>query len=218
MQQEFPQREAVILVAHAEQFDAVASGVRFEMLTFLIAAGPCSIAVLAAQMDRRADGLYHHVRKLVGAGLIREVGFRKSGRQVETIYDSVADHFQFDVDFQTGRNVERILQLMKATLRRSERVVTDAIEAGVVSFEEGSRNAFIRGDTAWLTDRDLQKVIGHLQAIIDIFERGRRQREGDLFAVTFNLSPLVRRRTANAEPAPAADKDKPSHSRRKKKK
>ena len=54
--------------------------------------------------------------------------------------------------------------------------------------------------------------------IIDIFERGRRQRDGDLFAVTFNLSPLVRRRTAIAEPAPAAGKDKPSHSRRKKKK
>ena len=196
MQQEYPQREATILVAEAEQFEAVSSGVRFEMLTFLIAAGPCSIAVLAEQMDRRADGLYHHIRKLVNAGLIREVGFRKSGRQVETIYDTVADHFQFDVDFASGRNVERIIQLMKATLRRSERIVSDAIAAGVVSFEEGSRNAFIRGDTAWLTSTDLSKVIGHLQSIIDIFDAGRRQRDGELYAVTFSLSPLVRRRAA----------------------
>jgi len=221
MQQEYPQREPVILVAEAEQFEAVSSGVRFEMLTFLIAAGPCSIAVLADQMDRRADGLYHHIRKLVTAGLIREVGFRKSGRQVETIYDSVADHFQFDVDFESGRNVDRLLQLMKATLRRSERILTDAIEAGVVSFEEDTRNAFIRGDTAWLTPPELSRVIGHLQSIIDIFDAGRRQRDGELYAVTFNLSPLVRRRAAQSRTAAKSDdavtSQTSSSSRRKKK-
>lgn len=187
------------LVETAEQFDAVCSGVRFELITFLIAAGPCSIAVLAEQMDRRADGLYHHVRKLIAAGLVTEVGFQKSGRQVEAIYDSVADHFQFDVDFQSGRNVDRILQLMRATLRRSERILSDAIEAGVVSFDDESRNAFIRGDTAWLEESDLNQVVDHLHAITKIFEAGRRKRKGKLFAITFNMSPLVRSRSASAE-------------------
>lgn len=218
MQQEYPQREELVLVEQAEQFDAVSSGVRFEMLTFLIAAGPCSIAVLAEQMDRRADGLYHHVRKLMNAGIVREVGYRKSGRQVETIYDSVADHFKFDVDFESGRNVDRILQLMKATLRRSERIMADAIEAGAVSFETDSRNAFIRGETAWLTPDDLRKVIGHLQAIIDIFDAGRRQRDGELFAVTFNLSPLVRSRTAGVSEESEQTRKRSSNSRRRKKK
>lgn len=218
MQQEYPQREELVLVEQAEQFDAVSSGVRFEMLTFLIAAGPCSIAVLAEQMDRRADGLYHHVRKLMNAGIVREVGYRKSGRQVETIYDSVADHFKFDVDFESGRNVDRILQLMKATLRRSERIMADAIEAGAVSFETDSRNAFIRGETAWLTPDDLRKVIGHLQAIINIFDAGRRQRDGELFAVTFNLSPLVRSRTAGVSEESEQTRKRSSNSRRRKKK
>lgn len=198
MQQKITPRKKTALVETSLQFDAACSGVRFELITFLIAAGPCSIAALAEQMDRRADGLYHHIRKLVEAKFIREVGFQKSGRQLETIYDSVADQFLFDVDFETGRNVDRILQLMKATLRRSERIMEDAIEAGVVSFEPKTRNAFIRGDTAWLDKTDLKKVTDHLQSIIDIFEAGRRKREGELFAVTFNLSPLVRSRSATA--------------------
>lgn len=199
MNQLMPERLKSMPVETAEQFDAVSSGVRFELITFLIAAGPCSIAVLAEQMDRRADGLYHHIRKLIAAGLVTEVGFQKSGRQVEAIYDAAADHFQFDVDFETGRNVDRILQLMKATLRRSERILSDAIEAGVVSFDDENRNSFIRGDTAWLEESDLKQVVDHLHAITEIFEAGRRKRRGKLFAITFNMSPLVRSRPASAE-------------------
>lgn len=204
-----------MLVETALQFDAVCSGVRFELITFLVAAGPCSIAALAEQMDRPADGLYHHMRKLSEAGLVREVGFEKSGRQLQTIYDSVADHFAFDVDFESGRNVDRILQIMRATLRRSERIMQDAIEAGAVSFDPKSRNSFIRGDTAWLDTNDLNNVVNHLQAIIDIFEAGRRKKEGDLFAVTFNLSPLVRSRSSTMSEQ-AANKSLPSGSRKKK--
>lgn len=197
-----PDRLPSTPVETAEQFDAMSSAVRFELISFLIAAGPCSIAVLAEQMDRRADGLYHHIRKLIAAGLVKEVGFQKSGRQVEAIYDSVADHFAFDVDLESGRNVDRILQVMKATLRRSERIFKDAIDAGVVSFNDETRNSFIRGETAWLEEKEMKMVVGHLNEITKIFKKGRQKREGKLFALTFNMSPLVRSRSASSEAKP----------------
>jgi DNA-binding transcriptional ArsR family regulator len=51
---------------------ALASPLRMELIGALRTHGPASIRELAAQLDRPADGLYHHVRTLLKAGIVVE--------------------------------------------------------------------------------------------------------------------------------------------------
>ncbi|MCC6677407.1 MAG: helix-turn-helix transcriptional regulator [Phycisphaerales bacterium] len=76
------------LIIHAPaQIRALASPARQEIVDALVAAGPCSIAELAAHTGRAPDSLYHHIRLLKKSGLILERNPRKSGRHIAAIYD-----------------------------------------------------------------------------------------------------------------------------------
>ena len=177
-----------------QQWLALTSAVRFELMTYLVACGPCSIAELAKQMDTRADGLYHHVRKLQAAGLVVENGFRRAGRQIEVIYDVVAEKLVFEGIGADPNKQSLVSKLLRSVNRRCERQFEDALENGLISFSDENRTAYIRGDTTWLNQQELKRVQEHVDAILQIFAKGRQRRNGDLYALTLNFCPLVRER------------------------
>lgn len=76
-----------LVVRRPAQVRALASPARQEIVDALVAAGPCSIAELAAHTGRAPDSLYHHIRILRKTGLILEREARKSGRHVAAVYD-----------------------------------------------------------------------------------------------------------------------------------
>jgi hypothetical protein len=143
-------------------------------------------------MGTRADRLYHHVKKLVSAEIVEEVGFRRVGKQTEVVYDVVADKFDFD----TNVDCELIMKLLKSVHRRCERHFQTALETGIVNFTDKRRNSYLGSDTSWLTTAELSRVKTHLEAIFDIFAAGRKNRVGELFSLTLNLSPIQRSRSA----------------------
>jgi predicted transcriptional regulator len=53
----------------ADRVGALTSPVRIEMIGILQTHGPSSIRELAVRLGRPADGLYHHVRTLLRAGM-----------------------------------------------------------------------------------------------------------------------------------------------------
>src|SRR4051812_783624 len=65
---------------------ALTSPVRIEVIGALQTAGPCSIRELAGHMGRTPHGLYHHVRVLVAAGVLRVHETRRVGRRDEAVY------------------------------------------------------------------------------------------------------------------------------------
>lgn len=182
------QRRKSASVDTKDKWGVVCSAVRFELMEFLSACGPCSIAELAAQLGVKADSLYHHIRKLVEVELVEEVGFRRRGRRVEAVYDVVAERFDFD----TNVDNEALMKLMRSVHRRSERTFEKALAAGTLDFREKTRNAYVRGETARLTPKQLKQVKQHITQIMDIFEDGRSSTTGDLFTLSFDLMPLRR--------------------------
>ncbi|MEO1525026.1 MAG: helix-turn-helix domain-containing protein [Planctomycetota bacterium] len=172
-----------------EKWDVVCSAVRFELLEFLVACGPCSIAELASHVGAKADSLYHHIRKMTQAGLVVETELRRAGRQTEAVYDVVADQFEFDTDVAP----ESLMKLMRSLHRRSERNFEKSLHAGAIDFSARSRNAFIRGETARLTAKDLRHVKKLLTEIMDVFEEARTNDSGTLFSLGFDLMPLCGR-------------------------
>src|SRR5690606_20051253 len=190
-------RERALVLNSARHWEAVTSPTRFEILEQMRSAAPCSVAELARQMDRPADRLYHHLRELQEAGLIRGVGQRPVGKQVETIYDLAYDTLLFEIEPTTGRNVNEMRKLSGALLRLAGRVFDAALgNPGMVGTGPG-QNTWGRLDTTWLTDEGLAELNDHLQAIRRLLEEGNRRREGHLITIGTFGGPALRPRRAD---------------------
>ncbi|TVQ61765.1 MAG: ArsR family transcriptional regulator [Phycisphaerales bacterium] len=194
------ERKAFADVTTPGQWDAVCSLARLELLETFSSHGACSIAELAHWLDRPADGLYHHVRKLVRAGLVREVDVRKVGRHRESVFDMVADELRFDVDPEQGRNMDRLEQIARAHLKRAERLLASAAAARAVRLARPGKNTHVRGDEAWLSDEELERVNEIVDELRSVFAGAKRRRTGNLHAFTLVISPVVRERGASARP------------------
>jgi DNA-binding transcriptional ArsR family regulator len=172
------------------QWRAVTSPRRLEVLEFLVSAAPCSVAELAEVMGTAADGLYHHLRILLKAGIVREVGKTDVGGRAVPVFDVVARELGFD----EARDPERLVALWRCLGRRGARLL-ESEGCG------GELHLSLRSDTGWLDDEQLDKVHKHLLHIHRIFAEGRQSRVGSLWSLTHLLAPLTRRRSGRAEPA-----------------
>lgn len=190
-------RAATLLISTPAQWAAVASPVRLEILEFMRAIGPASVAELARSTDRPADGLYHHVRTLLRAGLLRQVGLQRTGRQSEAVYDLAAQTLRFDFDPVTGRNMDRYRKVARTVLRMTERLVGSALHRAGLRLDGPSKDLWCRIEAGWVSPADLAQLNHHLTAVNEILERGRTVREGRLVYWTCVLVPALRRRSAD---------------------
>jgi DNA-binding transcriptional ArsR family regulator len=186
-----PARQQVFHVEAEHHFQAIGSPVRLEMLELFRSTGPLSVAELAAQMARPADGLYHHLKKLESCGMVREVATRQRGRQIERIYDAAADEYRVAEDSQ---HLVRIWRLISS---HAERTLADSLDADAVRFRGPDRNTAMRIETARLTTEARAKVIEHLDAIRAIFTEARMHPGDEQASLTFALVP------GNRQPQPA---------------
>ncbi len=190
-------RAATLLITTPAQWAAVASPVRLEILEFMRAIGPASVAELARSTDRPADGLYHHLRTLLRAGILRQVGMQRSLRQSEAVYDLVAEQMLFDFDALTGRNMDRYRKVARTVLRMTERLVGSALDRAGLRLDGPSKDLWCRIEAGWVSPGDLVQLNHHLNAANEILERGRTSRNGRLVYWTCVLVPAVRRRSAD---------------------
>ena len=179
------------------EWNAINSAVRLEILVFMIMIGPCGIRELAELMDRPADGLYHHMRKLVGAGLVVEACTRKVGTQTEVVYQTAATDITIDRNIKRKRTRDRVIRLFRTIMQHAQRTMETALRSGKAVLEKDNQNVKLSWLTTWLDDRQLAEIREHQEAIDTILREGLRQRKGQLFAVLTYLAPLVRARGAN---------------------
>ena len=89
--------------------------------------GPVPVRVLAERLGREPEALYYHVRKLVAAGLVYEVGQRLVGRRSEAVFALVAQSLQVDTETRTPRFLEMVGRSASALLRVTERAYLAAL-------------------------------------------------------------------------------------------
>ena len=70
--------------------------VRSEIAQAITLLGTCTVAQIAAVIDRPADTLYPHLAKLCRAGIVIDAGVRKSGRHSERLFAMRAADVQPD--------------------------------------------------------------------------------------------------------------------------
>lgn len=189
---------SLLVVRTQAQWRAILSAVRLELVDAFRRLGPCSIADIAVALDRPADGLYHHLRLLLRAGLLIEAGSRRTHRQNEKLYALAADDLTFDLQLDTRqpyRHFSRLVSLMGAT---GGRHFSAAARAGVLHDERGTKNWFVRNDLAWLTPNDVRQIRNHIDGILELLDKGRENRTGQLYNLCLIGNPVARSRRAKS--------------------
>lgn len=137
---------------------------------------PLAVSDLAAALDRPADGLYHHIRRLLETGIVVEAGVRATPRHPETLYRLAAPRLRFDTHAGDGAAPDGPLGLMRTVVKAGERSMAAAMRSGMVRFDEPGRNACVRFDAAHLSAEEAARVVslvGEVQRVLD--EARRRQ-------------------------------------------
>jgi predicted transcriptional regulator len=168
----------------------LASPVRAEMIGVLQSEGPRAIRELAAMLARPADGLYHHMRVLLKAGLIQERERRKSGQRDEIVYALTAPRAAGD-----PRKVEdrpAVVAAAQTALRMAGREFAAAIAACPPRAPlAGPR---LSRQRVWLSPEGLRSARRLLVRLEELLARENRRHRGALHVVTTVVVPLVPRR------------------------
>lgn len=110
------------LVLNADQWRAMSSVPRWSIIGCLRAGGPQSVSEISTELGIPPKGLYYHLRALISVGLIEVHSSRKSTRQVESVYQAVADWFSFDSSeedsFIQGAYVKSVTAILEGTAKR----------------------------------------------------------------------------------------------------
>lgn len=178
-------------IRRPEQIRALRSPVRQEIVDTVQSLGTCSVADVARELGRHADGLYYHVRTLVHVGLLLPAGERREGGRREALYSTRSpDHtMRLHYDPDDPANAAAVLGAVASMLRTTERDFARAF--GPEAETEGpQRNLWAGRVRSWLSDEDLvavNRLLGELEAILGRTKTPGRDR---LHAFTFVLAPI----------------------------
>ena len=171
------------------QLDCLSSPVRAELLELLTRAGRASAAELAADMLRTPHSLYHHLRALEEAGLIRrESELQVTGGRGSAVYVPVSRRFAMprDIDQRSG---ESVVRATRAMLRKANR---EHEASWRVALAEPAHARWIRPlrVRARLTEADARELTERLRELGEWL----RERDGDagrLYALSALFTSVV---------------------------
>jgi len=181
------------MIDQLTQVQTLASPVRQEILDCIIACGRCSIAELAAQLGRKPDSLYYHVRKLVKVGLLVPRGTRRTEHRHEALYEANVHKPLVRLTRRDPVKAQAIKKLTAAMLRLTCRDVDQAIDSGKPLFDGSLRRAGAGRVKAWLDEDDLKEVAHLLEQLRTVLHRGNPPGTGQLYAVTYAFVPVKSR-------------------------
>lgn len=208
-------------IADAGAIAAIASPVRQELIdTFEALGGEATIAEVAAQLGRPADGLYYHVEILRRAGLLvaTAAGRSRAGRS-ERRYRTPS-HRNADLRLvyqpEQPRNAAAVREVVGGMLRIARRDFDRGLAPGVV-VEGPQRALWAARGTGWVSDAELAEIN---ELLGELAERLRKPRGGDrqrLVSLCFVLAPMTARPTRRTEDAPRARSPRASRAKSAKK-
>jgi hypothetical protein len=193
-------RPARIRIESTKAWETILSPVRREIVESMQRLGPCSIADVARDVGRPADGLYRHVSVLVKAGFLAEAGTRPARRNLERVYDAIADDFLAP---RVGRGAtaaqrESVVRTAESLAKSSVRALRNSAAAGRIHCEADSRNFAVLHVSSWLTPQRFDELRTLVVRMNSLLERGRRDRSGDPYEVFALATPATRRRGPDA--------------------
>ena len=147
----------------------VASPARLEIVEAFGALGRASARELAAHLGRSPGAVYHHLRTLEQAGLLREVARRPGSRRPEAVYAPAGERFA--VAAGAAKSPLPAAATLKAVLRQAARDA-DRVFGGRIAAKGRFHGMQL---TAALLAADVKRVLALLNQIEVILRKANRQ-------------------------------------------
>lgn len=192
-------------VADPAQIRLLSSPVRQEVVDTLAAlGGEASVAALAEQLGRPADGLYYHLRALVQGGLVEEVAdgderrYRLAGEGDAPL--------RLAYDLGPSGNVSELGVFTRGLLQITGRDFDEALRTEGVVVEGPRRELWASRNKGWLSADDLEEVNALLERLSVLTSRPRAPGRERLMSCAFVLAPVnprPKRRPPATRPEPS---------------
>jgi predicted transcriptional regulator len=179
------------LYLSAEQVKVLASGFRVDLVYAFRLYGPASIPELAPKLNRDQDSLYHHVRKLLAAGVLQEVEKRKRSTKTEAVYDTVADRLRLKPKPWDEEYAELAMKLFETDFRMGLEHCRDAVETYHGSSELNEMQ-YVRRMPVRLSAAKLKEFKKKLVELDAWVTEAAKEREGQAISILIAVNPLTR--------------------------
>lgn len=201
-------------IEDATQIALLASPTRIDIVDTLESLrGAVTVAELATQLGRPADGLYYHLRQLAAAGLIEEdasSGGRRYRRRAPT-------GTRVRLRYRPGAtaNARAVDRVAAAALRVAARDFARAIADPRSVVQGAARDLWISRGKGWVGAAELREINRLLVRLADLLQRPRTPRRDRLVALSWVLAPVDAKPARRARAAtPAATRGRSAMDRR----
>ena len=195
------QKPVRAMLEDSKKIAVFATPIRVELVTALQAlGGSATIAELALQLGRPADGLYYHVRELVRGGLLEPDMHAETTGRCYRIAIPAGETLSLRYRPGATANARAVAKVAASMSRLAQRDFLRALADPATVTEGKSRELWAGRLTGWVSPSELVRINRLLQELADMLLSTRPQGGGKLVALHWMLAPLdakpVRRGTA----------------------
>jgi predicted ArsR family transcriptional regulator len=184
-------RPAVKFITTPEQWKAISTPVRAEIVEAMRDLAPCPIRDVAKFLQVSPDRLYRHVDVLVDAGFLVRTELRKVGRHAEQVFDLTADDFHLAMDgVAPARGAELLRDTAHLFLKRTGRAIDRAADARAFDLTTAGRNVALVCDYTWLSREQFQQLRELIRAAKQYADDARPKRQGQMYLTLFCATPV----------------------------
>jgi hypothetical protein len=183
-------RPARSAIERPAEIALLASPTRIELIdTIESLGGEASVAELAAQLGRPADGLYYHLRQLASGGLLAETA-TPEGRRYRT---RMPHGERVRLRYRPGRtaNAKAVDDVAASLLRVAGRDFSRALADPGSVVEGPLRELWAARNKGWVGDAELAEINRLLMRVDELLHRPRSAARNRLVALSWVLAPIA---------------------------
>ena len=174
-------------ISSHEQLDCLGVPVRQEVLDAVQALQPCSVREIAAHLKRSKTALYHHIEKLLAVRLIKEEGYRATGRRPEMLY-AVPHTMTIGHQLDDPVSVDLVKRIVAGMTSTAARDFANAYRSGVAVTDGSHRNTWAARLKLWLSKDELARLGATLTELTTLLEN-RATSDRELHTICWVLTP-----------------------------
>lgn len=178
-------------IADPTQIRLLSSPVRQEVVDTLAAlGGEASVAAVAEQLGRPADGLYYHLRALVRGGLVREVDTTDADERHYRLAGEGDAPLRLAYDVGPDGNIKELGVFTRGLLQIAGRDFDEALRTEGVAVDGPRRELWASRNKGWLSPHDLAEVNALLERLSVLTSQPRAPGRERLVSCAFVLAPV----------------------------
>lgn len=167
----------------------LASPIRQELADTLASlGGEATVASLAEQLGRPADGLYYHLQRLAEAGLVHEQQ-GTSGDRVFRLAGAVRGPLRLSYDLASEDTRKALSSYVRGLVQVAESDFVAGMAQEGVEAEGARRQLWAARNKGWVSTADLEEVNALLERLCELVSQSRDPSRDQPMSLAFVLAP-----------------------------